>query len=368
MTVKKNNKDSKAINIVKESNEFVRKIDKEFRDTLKNSNILIFKSLSKTITIAHVFMNYKDFCRLLGPNIAELEIAMNHAISKIFTNACYDAIINSNLILSGVYTKEGIYSMFANGYLKYCHDKNGRYYFTYQGGEKYIHSKESVAAAHVIPYDEYTNVRFYATFTIIQGALLKLIINHSASLPKLLQTDQNETQNIMMFRLFHEAMNYSFMKFFNSDWAKEKKLNDITQLKEASASETLINMFFGYIESDMLVFFANILKETGLSMIVINRAISNSDIHLLYGNRDSTVMKDVTFHYAFIQKTVSRKDKNLSVTFNTSFNDLVSMMYYDPKSMTKKQKNEYGKNIYEFINELITYVMNIDTKYAKNLL
>ena len=361
----KNQKESTIIN--KKAKLLVNRINKELRKTLKESNIVILRLLSYHIGIENIFYSYNYYLRLLGPTISELEMAMNHAISKVFADDIYENITNSNLILSGVYTKEGLYAMLVDGYLVYSHDSNGEYYFSTQNGLKF-QDNEEVKDAHIMPYKEFTTVRFYSLFIVIQGSILREFINRSANLPKIMQRQSQETQNMTYFRLFHEAMNYSLSEFMHSKWSVDHHLNEISALKDSKPYETLFNMLFGYIEKDMLMFFMNVLKESGISMNVINTTMKNTKIHMMYSSYDSnTKLKDVTFYYLFKMDTADTDKKDFTAMLEMSFCTLLDMIYYKPETMTKKQKEEYGKIIANFVNLMIEYTIQVDSAYITAL-
>lgn len=334
---------SEYLNAVTDT-KLVQQIERHLGLLQKQSRIMAFRALGKSITLERVFLNYKDLEAVLGDTYNILLQAVHHAI-------CDSVIETINRVIPDLTTQVGIWDQYSlyelcTKHIIYATDDDalslpglGRQLLVIHAD---VNSDEPIASCRLV-FSEYSPANFCNFWvTAVLEVVMAMCQVIDRFIPKMLYNLKSST-NLDEWRCFVDAIQSDTAAF--SDITAEL---DVT----APATDDLIREFCKSVEQPMLLIFAKMLRECGLSTETINGMFDASRVHILYGDPVDTQLGKITLDI----RLVSKHNAERSVCYTSTIGAELAV---HKTTMTKTAAMRYGKNMQKFIKSLCIYAINI---------
>lgn len=331
-------------------NRYVKDIEATYVDTLKTSNIPMFIDIAKTKNaLAAYFLNRRLYQFILGTNIGLLDRAMTSSIATAITSDIIASINNGKVTYPGIWHHDDVYSIVASAITIMKSDCTDNVYLT--GHQYAVISNADLANLDphtYMDYDTYGPNKFYQIIMMIRNIVIDVMVGIiKAKVPKAFISSEDVS--------IHRRMTMELGKFMKEDFDAA----DINIDRKTPANERLVNHFVEAFEKPFMVYYTQMLKESGLSDEAVVKMLVLTKINVVYNieNRD---YGNIELSYVFAAPEMKNVDGEVpTIAFNTTINEMLDVVYLGVDGMSEGAIDRIGKKLRSLAINMCRYAVNI---------
>ena len=350
--------------ILKEAQEFEKKVYRTFLDKIDNSNILGFKTiLGKYDGFINYFASHPVFSAVLGKSEATFNLYLRMSIADVITKDLNNMMNHtSGVVYPGVWEYGNIFVLVMSSMNFTYTPEDGAMLTLHPDKHNITHEDvEGFETGTVLKFREYNVLSFYAFATTLRNlAVVKIAEEINSNLPSALKADSSETVSHRMGRQLIEYIR------------EDKKMNsyDVTKYDDLNDQA---NEFIKNFSPILMGYMSVLLYDSGIDSSAIRDTITSSKASFYYNektsnNKNISSLESRLCKANYIITTTINDNLIAQSKFNFTPADIFDLIYMpDERCDDDRIYNSLGKSIYDFLRQLVVHVVSLHIYKFRNL-
>lgn len=307
------NKTSRPVNTI------ARNIEKEFRDVLKKSNIVVFNHIVKEMSLDRYFLNRKLFVNLLGSTIHIMDYAMRVAVANTIRDTVMDQLTREDRVYPGYWDVEAQVISMAHVNIVTGESDPNRWYLSIKIGATSVSPgeiNESLDVGDVPDAMEFSEYN--------PNKLAQLVYKVSIMITQAIVAQCAEYPDAMVYHGYEsdaETVTNRYTKNFRTQILDNNEFE--FEIVGIPPYEKNILKYLEAMEKPMVMYFCYMIASAGIGADTVQKFVNRMKIHAIFNSDKAKTLADVSITYLFL---IEGQAENNQVTFEFDIKTLASIL------------------------------------------
>ena len=335
--------------------KLINMINKEMKREFVSVHIPFLEVNCDWITLESYFLNYEEFNELMGSNVTVLTDIVEHSIAKVLATDLYNKIQSSNSFI-GRWDYEVVYNLVKTNI--HISTLNNIHYIALVSALKDLKTFSDLPIDGKLEFGEYNPEKFTEFCDRIMNVVLNTAESYmSNNVPRAFAHGKSSI-NTIFYERFHNTMEVPVQNFMRElmetiDTSDMKSTEYSADYLKIPATEKQVQTFVNQFDKPFLTMMYGMLAESGLSLEVINDAITSSRVHMSYEDPLNRKLYDLKLDYKVVYD-------DQMIIYESSIGELVTMGI---NHVSKTKAEQYGRKLKKFYTDFVSFVSAVYLKH-----
>lgn len=335
--------------------KLINSINKEMKREFVSVHVPFLEVNSDWMNLESYFLNYEEFSELMGSNITILTDIAEHAIAKVLATDLYNQIQGSNSFI-GRWDYEVVYNLVKSNI--HVSTLNNVHYIALVSALKDLKTFSELPIDGKLEFSEYNPEKFTEFCTRIMNVVLNTAQSYMTNNVPRAFAHGKSSINTIFYERFHDTMEVPVQNFMRElmetvDTSDMKSTEYSADYLKIPATEKQVQSFVNQFDKPFLTMMYGMLAESGLSLEVINDAITSSRVHMSYEDPLNRKLYDLKLDYKVVYD-------NQTIVYESSIGELVTMGI---NHVSKTKAEQYGRKLKKFYTDFVSFVSAVYLKH-----